>query len=145
VLEYVLLSLFFSILSSFLFLFFSPRGQESEIRGSWMKVVQGWGWEGVEEQVKLGFTQSVSVFTVTTNRIYCYFDGFSDDEGRVVLILGIIYLLSKSMLFLFFAVCSSTAGRWFSTLVPLICSETFLDMWRPVWPKYTLPHEQRIL
>jgi hypothetical protein len=90
VLEYVLPSLFFcflflsfSFLPSFLCLFFSSREQESELRGSWMKVVQEWGWEGVGEQTKPGFTQSVSVFKVKTNGAFCYFDGFSDDAGPV--------------------------------------------------------------
>jgi hypothetical protein len=77
-----------------------------------MKVVQGWGWEGVGEQAKPGFTQSVSVFTVTMNSVFCYFDGFSDDAGSVGPdMCAMTSRLSKSMLFLVFALYSATAGR----------------------------------
>jgi hypothetical protein len=41
--------------------------------------------------------------------------------------------------------CVATADCWFSILAAVMCLETLVEIWWPIWSTYSVPHECRIL
>jgi hypothetical protein len=95
-----------------------------------------------EEEVKPGFTQSVSVFMVKVMELLFRWLPWWCRDCRSGYWL---WVLSKSMLCFVSVECLATADCWFSSLVLLICSEIMVGTGWPDWLMHLLPHKQGIL